>query len=377
MRRIFMIGLAGLLLVGCGEPGGDGCTSNGDCPTGQYCGAGGACTFDCTTDTDCAGGTRSSLGKCVNTPPDGGPPKPDQQVPCGPSTCMGCCTGSVCQAGMATSACGKGGAACKACTGSATCTNGSCTAAPCGPGTCSGCCAGNTCMQGTSDSACGKGGGACQLCSNLASCTNGTCAPISCGPSTCASGCCLGNTCMAGTDPSSCGKGGGACYSCNTGQICKAGQCGGFAVSTECPPTEVCAGGTPLSTGLCKNPLMLFYKVSILSATVNTLDYSTVATGEPWDVPGGMPDPYAVITINGTPKATTSVVQDSYTAGWPSTIAEGLLGATNATLKIDLWDEDLLASDWIGGVEYKTGVPLSVLRDEGLTWKATDPKYGL
>lgn len=56
------------LLLGCGggEPAAaTACTSNTQCPGGQYCGAGGVCTFDCTLDKDCPGGACSSLGKCV------------------------------------------------------------------------------------------------------------------------------------------------------------------------------------------------------------------------------------------------------------------------------------------------------------------------
>jgi hypothetical protein len=56
------------LTLGCGggEPAAAAaCASNTQCPAGQYCGAGGVCTFDCTLDKDCPGGACSSLGKCV------------------------------------------------------------------------------------------------------------------------------------------------------------------------------------------------------------------------------------------------------------------------------------------------------------------------
>jgi MYXO-CTERM domain-containing protein len=49
------------------------CTSNVQCPSGQYCNlTSHACTFDCRTTADCASGTCNSLGMCVGGSKHGG-----------------------------------------------------------------------------------------------------------------------------------------------------------------------------------------------------------------------------------------------------------------------------------------------------------------
>lgn len=49
------------------------CTTNPDCPTGEFCDtAAGSCTFECVTDPDCGDGTCNSLGQCVGGSDDGG-----------------------------------------------------------------------------------------------------------------------------------------------------------------------------------------------------------------------------------------------------------------------------------------------------------------
>lgn len=62
-----------------GAPSGDAgatggpCSSNAQCPTGQFCDtAAGSCTFECRVDDDCGGGSCNSLGQCVGGSDGGG-----------------------------------------------------------------------------------------------------------------------------------------------------------------------------------------------------------------------------------------------------------------------------------------------------------------
>ena len=58
---------------GTGNPMGGACTTNPDCPPGEFCDtAAGTCTFECVTDPDCGEGTCNSLGQCVGGGDDGG-----------------------------------------------------------------------------------------------------------------------------------------------------------------------------------------------------------------------------------------------------------------------------------------------------------------
>ncbi len=89
MMASFVLG-AGLLALACGggEPAAaTTCTSNAQCPTGQYCGTGSVCTFDCTRDKDCPGGSCSSLGRCVGGAAglDAGTPPPAELGSAGPA----------------------------------------------------------------------------------------------------------------------------------------------------------------------------------------------------------------------------------------------------------------------------------------------------
>lgn len=91
----------------------------------------------------------------------GGPP---ETVSCGPANCSGCCLNDVCQDGLISSACGRGGGACDTCGTGETCDATQTCVTVCGPGNCPGCCFNNTCQAGTAGTACGKNGAACTNC---------------------------------------------------------------------------------------------------------------------------------------------------------------------------------------------------------------------
>ncbi len=121
----------------------------------------------------------SSFGtcNCLPIPTDGGVPS-DGGLPCGASSCAGCCLGGVCVAGTAEDACGVGGTTCDACGGSERCTAGACEplVTRCDSSTCSGCCSGSTCLGGSSSTACGSAGRMCVDCGPDRLCRSGACA---------------------------------------------------------------------------------------------------------------------------------------------------------------------------------------------------------
>jgi hypothetical protein len=95
----------------------------------------------------------------------------------------------------------------------------------CGPDSCPGCCgASGTCETGNTSSACGRRGGACSACSGGHSCDQGQCIDPGCKAS-CQSGCCSANGCQGGNAASACGTGGDACVDCGGGRTCSAGAC--------------------------------------------------------------------------------------------------------------------------------------------------------
>ena len=149
---------------------GAGCCKNNSCETGNgngACGKGGAACDDCSaTGKTCDSSTRT----CKGTTPS-----------CGPTTCAGCCKGGNCFAGNTTSACGKNAAACVDCAPSGkicdTSTGNCKTSGPtsCGPSNCTGCCDGTKCETGYATTACGKGGQACVQCKAWETCLSNGC----------------------------------------------------------------------------------------------------------------------------------------------------------------------------------------------------------
>ncbi|MFM9107277.1 MAG: hypothetical protein ACKOWF_11345, partial [Chloroflexota bacterium] len=128
-----------------------------------------ACGANATVCLRCTRGSTCINGACLST------------SPCTAATCPnGCCQNGTCKAGTQDSACGTGGAACAACSGGKTCqarrcqAGGGCSAASCP----NGCCQNGTCKPGTQSDACGTGGAACAACSGTTPyCAAGVCAP--------------------------------------------------------------------------------------------------------------------------------------------------------------------------------------------------------
>jgi hypothetical protein len=204
---------------------GSGCCGAMGClpgTTSTACGFGGQSCTDCTAvGLGCVspmmgetGGVCGALD--AGTTADGAPA-------CGPTTCAGCCAGSICVAGTTSGSCGSHGLACQQCTAAnVTCVPqgaaGACvgTGTACSPSNCSGCCDSNgSCQDPATIGACGTGGTSCQFCLPGQACNSGQCMTTSgCGPANCP-GCCQGNTCLSGSiDNAACGSGGAQCQRC-------------------------------------------------------------------------------------------------------------------------------------------------------------------
>jgi len=154
--------------VSCGTATCGTCCEGSQCVSSiddTACGAGGVKCADCSAQGKTCD---QNFGACVSS------------STCGPSSCgTGCCKADTCTKGDQDAACGTGGGACADCTvGGKTCgATKSCEATPsCGPTTCStGCCAAGVCETGDTSSQCGTSGAACKACSSPAACTNGAC----------------------------------------------------------------------------------------------------------------------------------------------------------------------------------------------------------
>ncbi len=259
-------------------------------------------------------GLRSDEGE--KRSPDGGA----IVVTCTKQNCAGCCRDDLCIAGTAKDACGKGGASCETCSGTATCEASACKV-PCSPETCAGCCENNECKDGTAKDACGKSGAACTKCGTAFVCSEQSCVDTSC-KATCL-GCCSGSTCLGGTTTNACGKGGSSCTSCGAGRTCGATGC---TLDVNAP-----------------------FDVILASASIPQLNKS----GGSWDFNGGLPDPYAKgYSSLGTSSHSglTPFISDTTFPQWNAAVltqvpARELL----SSFSVELWDDDYDFDDVIGG----------------------------
>jgi hypothetical protein len=243
--------------------GATGCLSG---TTSTACGFGGQSCTDCTAlGLECispmageSGGVCGALD--AGTMTDGAPG-------CGPTTCVGCCAGTICVAGTTNASCGSHGLACEQCTGAnvacvAQGAAGACVGvgASCSPSNCAGCCDSNgICQDPAMIGACGTAGTSCQYCLPGQACNSGQCLTTAgCGPYNCL-GCCQGDACLPGSiDMLACGSGGAQCQSCaascqplgpNNGGFCGADG----AIGAGCATGSVeCASGCCDTFGRCQ-----------------------------------------------------------------------------------------------------------------------------
>lgn len=254
---------------------------------------------------------------------DGSVEPPDTSVAteagaCNASNCNGCCREGACLSGVTVTACGKPGQACESCSGATDCVDRACKPTACGPDNCAGCCQGNECVQGDAAKACGRSGLGCVECGTGSTCTAGSCLNTTC-QATCTAGCCSGSTCNSGTTAAACGNAGNACTVCGAGRTCTAGAC-------------------------VVDPARAFDFV-LVSAVVPTTNKS----GGAWDLGGGLPDPYAKLTV-GARTGQAPFVADTTSPTWNYVLLAAVPSRElKAPLALELWDDDVTVDDFIGG----------------------------
>jgi hypothetical protein len=196
---------------------------------------------------------------------------------------------------------------------------------------------------------------------------SGDSTPGPCGPATCGTGCCEGNVCHPGNLATLCGTGGGACQDCSTnGEVCKAGSCSPCEKSTECAGDTVCLKDPwDAPTGSCVDPWNRKWYLLVVSGAVNC--------NKDWDLTSD-PDPFVNIYIDST-VFYTKTKYDECDPEWTQYVEEKLQKTTSVVLEVK--DEDVVGSQLIGKVEYKNGVPINLLKQGKIHYKATNPGEGL
>jgi len=261
MKRVlflFFVSL-GLLVVGCGdeETGNTNCTTDKDCPRGEFCETNGLCSYDCQTDLDCGSGKKCDTGngKCVT--------KSTPKKKCS-ETCSGCCSGE---------------------------------------------------------------------------------------------------TCYAGTSRSQCGIGGGQCSSCSGSDICNNGYCGTCTSHSQCGSSEICVA----SQG-CQAAFGRKWKITVSKAKINQ--------NIVYDPAKSPPDCYVVLKVGSNSTTHSKVIADTYTPQWDYSVEVTLNQSDAVFITIYEWD-DWTSDEFVGGIEYKSGVSIADLQKGSHTWTATDSTYGL
>lgn len=253
------------------------------------------------------------------------------------------------------------------------------------------------CGGGTSDpSGGGDGGEDAGECTP--NCDGRECGNDGCG-GTCGSGCPTGSPCTAGKCESSgdnctkvgatCGGGDGCYYdgsgpvcmtagtkdigdSCSDINECKAGstcldQGGVMNCYGVCPSPNTCTGGgectdTELgfkvcvsvcncdtgfkcdTNGACILDPTSMWTLKLTNGTISETD----PNGEAWDVPGGMPDVFVCVAVNGTEKCSPAAL-DTLSPVWNYTFGTFTATALQAGVDISAFDEDPVSDDPICG----------------------------
>jgi hypothetical protein len=159
--------------------------------------------------------------------------------------------------------------------------------------------------------------------------------PRSCTAASCA-GCCLNDHCQPGTTLAACGKNAADCAVCQG--------------LDACLPEQQC-GLEP------KKPWLL----TIVNAEIDPL----APDGKAWDFPNGDPDPFIRYNNN----VDSASVSDTLTPRWSyaiTTTPEKLLAGIDS---IEIWDEDLAASDLIA-VSRRLQFSEAELRQGSADWQA-------
>jgi hypothetical protein len=173
--------------------------------------------------------------------------------------------------------------------------------------------AGGACGESGSDASfCADG--VCELDENCAVC------PTDCGECS-ASARCGDNNCNGGENCGSCPRDCGACQpSCD-------------------PSNDACTGDSICIGGTCVGAFARNYAFSSVSVTLPMRDLM----GEPWDFPGGLPDPFVEIVLGGNLVARTPVRMDTLSARW--SLSDRAVIFAGSKLEVIVWDSDVSDND--------------------------------
>lgn len=190
--------------------------------------------------------------------------------------------------------------------------------------------------------------------------------PVPCGPSNCATCCRPNGTCaITGLLGSECGSGGDQCSDCGAFNCSPPGVCNvptGCSVTlpTSGPATDTCTGseicicpGGPddacTGTGTCTVASGRMYLIELDYVLTDT----TKLNGDPWDVGGGAPDPFAILSLNTVSQGASTYISDTFSAQWAEPVPSWTLTLTSgAALRLDAWDYDISDHDWLGACAY-------------------------
>lgn len=134
---------------------------------------------------------------------------------------------------------------------------------------------------------------------------------------------------------------------CPAGTSCGDNMCSSNESNATCPgdcpctppPNDSCTGENICVGDSCVSAFGRNYQIIIYDGTMTAMD----AGGETWDAAGGLPDPFVVLSLNGTAIATSSAVQDTLAPLWNQAV--GAVIPAGSTFSIDVYDEDFAADD--------------------------------
>ena len=140
---------------------------------------------------------------------------------------------------------------------------------------------------------------------------------------------------------------------CPPGVFCGDNICNGSESNASCPgdcpctpqPNDSCTGENVCIGDSCVSAFGRNYRIVIYDGMMTATD----ELGETWDATGGLPDPYVVIALNGTPLGMSAAVQDTLTPLWNQFV--NIVIPAGSTFSIDVYDEDIAADDFMFGCD--------------------------
>jgi hypothetical protein len=179
----------------------------------------------------------------------------------------------------------------------------------------------------------------------------------------------------------------------NSSRICVVDPglgCAAWSPATDCGPSGVCAAATGRCTGTggcsgdgdcaadsicvaakCTVAHGREYTVKILSAIVKERN----SDGVTWDLGGSLPDPYAVMAINDSAVISTTPSENTTTPSWSGATAKVVLRNDHKVSFGVLEYDNLSNPEFIGGMEFISGIPAYYIRAGGFTFRPAEPNF--